>query len=256
MASLYAAGWRQGSILVASLPLDEVVPDADGHPVRRQREHGRWVVASQDCDLDLTETNDPEATIELRPVHTDDPPTDWGLRSSRLLLTETEFVVSAGPRTIIAAAVLTALVTAGAGRRDISAARERAFTTWLGLRYDRPALPPELLPLARRIADEVQRRRNRPTARLVREVLMQFDETRDPIRFSLFAVVENAGDEDTCRQWLADIARRIPVELGLADEIEAAVATGISLHLVETSYAADVAQLTWRTNRPDPEGAV
>ncbi len=253
MASLYAAGWRQGSILVAQLPLDSVVLDSSGRPARDQRDHDRWAVASQDCELDLTETTDTEPTIELRPVYTDDPPSDWGIRSARCRLTDTEHVVSASPRAVVSAAVLTAALQVGAPRHDVPAVRRLAFTTWLGLRYDRPAVPPELLQLASRIAEEVQRRPNRPMGRRIRDVLMQFDDASDPVRFSLFAVLDEPGDERAAREWLASIAQAIPTELGIADEIEAARATGISLYLIETSYAADVTQLTWRPNRPEPE---
>jgi hypothetical protein len=43
--------------------------------------------------------------------------------------------------------------------------------------------------------------------------------------------------------------------VGVADQIEAATAAGISFHLIETSYAADVTQVTWRPADPKPEGA-
>jgi hypothetical protein len=255
MASLYEAGWRQGSILAGSLLLTAVVLDKSGQPVRQERDHGRWVVASQECDLDLTDVDDERPTIELRAVHTDDPPEDWGLRSSRLRLTESDHVVSDDPRVSVSAAVLTALLSAGSERRNLSEARSRAFAIWLGLRYDRPALPPELLPVARRIAEEVRRRQGRPVAPLVRDVLMQFDESTEPVRYSLFAVVEKENDEEAVREWLAGIASRVPVELGIGDELEAAPAARISLQLIEQSYAADVTQLTWRPGRPEPTGA-
>lgn len=255
MASLHAGGWRQGSILVAELPLDAVVLSLEGQPDRRLTTHSRWVVVSQDCDLDQTDEVFSEPTIELRPVYTEGPPTDWGIRSSRFLLTQSEYLESSSPRSVVAAAVLSALVVGGAERRDISPGRRLALKTWLGLRYDRPAVPPDLLPLAKRIAEEVQRRSNRPTGLRVRDVLMQFDENAEPVRFSLYAVLENAEDERMVREWLAGIARAVPVELGVGDEIEAATAAGISLHFIETSYAADVTQLTWRSGQPEPEGA-
>lgn len=255
MASLYEAGWRQGSIFVASLPFDAVVLDASGQVVRQQRDHDRWVVASQECDLDLTEADDERPTIELRAVHTYNPPDDWGLRSSRLRLTDSEYVVSDNPRVSVSAAVLTSLLAAGAERRNPTEVRSRAFAIWLGLRYDRPALPPELVPLARRIAEEVRRRQGRPVAARVRDVLMQFDENTEPVRYSLFAVLEHESDEEATREWLAGIAARVPTELGIGDELEAASAARVSLELIEQSYAADVTQLTWRPGRPDPTGA-
>jgi hypothetical protein len=255
MASLYEAGWRQGSILAAALPFDAVVLDGSGQAVRQQRDHGRWVVASQECDLDLTETDDEQPTIELRAVHTDDPPDDWGLRSSRLRLTDSENDVSDDPRVSVSAAVLTALLAAGAKRHNPTDVRSRAFAIWLGLRYDRPALQPELVPLARRIAEEVRRRQGRPVAARVRDVLMQFDENTEPVRYSLFAVVDQESDEEPVREWLAGIASRVPIELGIGDVLEAAPAARISLELIEQSYAADVMQITWRPGRPEPTGA-
>jgi hypothetical protein len=255
MASLYEAGWRQGSILAASLPFTAVVLDASSQPVPQQSDHGRWVVASQECELDLTETDDERPTIELRAVHTADPPDDWGLRSARLRLTESEHVLSDDPRVSVSAAVLTAVLSAGSERRNPPEARSRAFAIWLGLRYDRPALPPELVPLARRIAEEVRRRQGRPVAARVRDVLMQFDENTEPVRYSLFAVVEQENDEEAVREWLAGIASRVPVELGIGDELEAAPAARISLQLIEQSYAADVTQLTWRPGQREPTGA-
>ena len=84
---------------------------------------------------------------------------------------------------------------------------------------------------------------------------MQFDDSGHPVRFSVFAVLERADDEQEAREWLSEIARAIPADLGVADQIEAATAEGISFHLIETSYAADVTQLTWRPGSPEPEGA-
>ena len=255
MASLYEQGWRQGSILEATLPLDAVILGPTGHPERCQGEHSSWVVATQDCDLDQTGSADAEPSVELRPVFLDGSPADWGIRSARFLLTESEYVRSTSPRLLVSAAVLTALLAGGAGRRNVESARRQAFTTWLGLRYDRPAVPPTLLPLAKRIAEVVTRRRHRLVGRRIRDVLMQFDETALPIRFSLFAILVDEDDESQVREWLSCIAQEIPATLGLADQIEAATAAGISFELIETSYAADVSSLTWRPGDPQPEGA-
>jgi len=255
MASLYEEGWRQGSILEATLPLGAVVLGPTGRPERLQGEHSRWVVATQDCDLDQTDSVDADPSVELRPVFLDGPPADWGIRSAKFLLTESEYVRSASPRPLVSAAVLGALLAEGARRRDVEPARRQAFTTWLGLRYDRPAVPPTVLPLAKRIAEVVTRRRHRYVGRRVRDVLMQFDQGASLTRFSLFAILVDEDDEQEVRKWLADIAQAIPATLGIADQIEAATAAGISFQLIETSYAADVSSLTWRPGDPQPEGA-
>lgn len=257
MASLYEEGWRQGTFFEAMLPSDVVVlSESSGRPERRTRSHDRWVIASQDCDLDQTATTDAEPTIELRPVFTEDPPQDWGLRSAKLLLSETHYVQSASPRTHVSAAVLTSLKSDGITIAIPSFQRRRAFTIWLGKRYDRPAVPPELVPLAKAIAKVVDAKRNRPTGARVRDVLMLFDESVSPPRFSLFAVLENEAEEDDVRTWLAGISLAVPADLGVVDQIEAATARRISLELIETSYSADVTQVTWRPNNPEPEGAI
>ena len=256
MASLYEESWRQGAIFDFELPLDAVVlDDVTRQPQRRHGTHKRWVIANQDCDLDMTSAANPEPTIELRPVYTEDPPQDWGLRSARLRLTEGDYVKSESPRTHVSAEVLTALKASGSAIISPSFHRRQAFTTWLGKRYDRPAVPPELLPLAGKIAQVVRARRNRAAGIPVRDVLMQFDESAVPVRYSLFAVMEDDADRNEIRTWLAGVSQDIPSELGVADEIEAAPTRGTSLELIENSYSADITQLTWRPNSPNPEGA-
>ncbi|MGO9180933.1 MAG: hypothetical protein ACLQBX_17065 [Candidatus Limnocylindrales bacterium] len=224
-------------------------------PRRDQSEHDRWIIATQDCDLAWTETDEPNPTIELRPVFTEEPPSDWGIRSVRYRLNDTEYVHGRSPRVMVSPAVLSAVHEHGGHDAEIEPARQRGWKKWLGLRYDRPAVPDELLPLANRIADEVHRPERRPLGLHVRDVLMQFDEESDPVRFSLFAVLESPDDRDRAREWLASIATAVPSELGIADELDARAANGISLHLIETSYAADVAQLTWPRSKPGSEGA-
>ncbi len=258
MTSLYEAGWHQGSIVEADLPLDVIVlGTVSGLPERCEGEHGLWVVASQDCDLDQRDIDDGTPCVELRPVFVEDPPTDWGIRSSRCLLTEAEYVVSTSPRPLVSPAVLMALLRQGDNRRTIDDIRRPAFTKWLGLRYDRPAVPPELLlPLARRIADVVAQRRHRPVAQRVRDVLMQFDDSTEPVQFALIAVLDDPADEANVREWLEQIGRAIPSALGVAYRIDAATSTGISLQLIQSSFAADITQLTWRPGSPGPQGAV
>jgi hypothetical protein len=255
MTSLYGAGWRQGSIVESEFPLDAVVLGPSG-PERSFGTHSVWIVASQDCDLDRVDIDDPVPGIELRPVYTNDAPipTDWGIRSARLRLTDHEYAQANSPRQTVAPAVLTAVVAAGAIRRDVSFARRQGLTTWLGLRYDRPTVPDHLVPLAKRISTEVARPKHRQIEARVRDVLMQFDDG-DPVRYSLFAILEDANDEEDVRAWLGQIATAVPMALGVADQIEARDASEIAFSTIESSYAADVSQVTWRRDQPEPEGA-
>lgn len=255
MASLYEAGWRQGSIVEVELSMNVVVLNASGLPRPSAISHSSWVLATQDCDLDNAETNDPEPGIELRPLFTHDRPADWGIRSAKLRLTEDEYAQANAPRLTVAPNVLTAVLASGAVRRNIPPERRQGFTTWLGLRYDRPAVPSNLVPLAQRISREVGRNRHRELGARVRDVLMQFDDSSEPVRFSLFAVLDGPNDEAEVRAWLASVAAAVPTDLGVADQIEAATADGIAFSTIESSYAADVSQVTWRRGQPYPEGA-
>jgi len=255
MASLYEAGWRQGSIVEVELWRDAVVLGTSGRPERSSEPHGLWVVATQDCDLDRAETDDPSPGVELRPLFTGDCPTDWGIRSAKLRLTDDEYAEANSSRLTVAPKVLTTALASGATRRDVIFARRQAFTTWLGLRYDRPAVPPHLVPLAQRIAKEVARKEHRETGARVRDVLMQFDDTETPVRYTLIAVLDNVTDEADVRAWLARVSQAVPTGLGVADRIEAADAKGTAFFTIESSYAADVSQVTWRQDQQEPEGA-
>lgn len=95
MASLYGDGWRQGSIIEVDLPLDAIVLGDSGRPERASTDHGVWVVVTQDCDLDRAERDAPVPVVELRPVFTEGCPSDWGIRSAKLRLTEVEYVEAA-----------------------------------------------------------------------------------------------------------------------------------------------------------------
>ncbi len=216
--------------------------------------HSVWAVATQDCDLDRAEDDDPDPGIELRPLFTQNPPLDWGIRAAKLRLTDTEYANANAPRITVAPRVLMAILAAGAIRRDVDSARRQAFTTWLGLRYDRPAVPNSLVALAKRISSEVARNKHREIGVRVRDVLMQFEDG-ESVRYSLFAVLDNPDDEDDVRAWLARVAQAVPVDLGVADQIEAATADGIAFSTIESSYSADVSQVTWRRDRPKPEGS-
>lgn len=173
MGGLYGAGWRQGTIIDALLDLNSVVAGPAG-PTSKFVRHGRWLVVSHDCDLARLDTTLNEAVIELRPVYTDDPPDDWGIRSSRLLLTDSppQYIVSTSPRVHAAPKVLADLVANGAQRLLLDYNRRRGLKLWLGLRYDRPAVPDHLLKLAKAIGEQVAKKRRRNTGERVRDVLM------------------------------------------------------------------------------------
>ncbi len=83
---------------------------------------------------------------------------------------------------------------------------------------------------------------------------MDFDDSVTPHQYSLYAVLENPGDQDRARTWLGDIALAVPTDLGVPAQLLAETADRISIRVLENSYAADVSQLTWHPDAPDPEG--
>jgi len=246
--TLYDVGWRQGRLARASLPLPQVDLDTEGRVALLQQPHDLWVVATQDCDLDLLSGADDAASVELRPVYEREQG-DWGIRSRWFRLSGRYFTHADRPRLHVSPRTL----ERAAQEPLLDEVRVVAFKTWLGLRYDRPAVPPELLPLMRAIGDEVHADRH-ALAHVTRDVLVQVEQEDGHVRYSLFGVVLDDSHVEDVRRWLADLATRVAIELGVADEIEAATPAGISLQLIETSYAADVTRITWRGSRPEPHG--
>jgi hypothetical protein len=280
--SLYSTGWRQGSMFEYTLALNGVVlrvaaqqpsltrrglfrfvrrtvarlshrdqPEAEQGPVPRSSAHGFWIVSSQDCTLDQTDVGEPEPVVELRPVFAENPPTDWGIRARKFLLDQNHYVDDYAPRTSIAPAALHYIGEQGHLGTPLPSERALAFKTWLGFRYDRPAVPPDRVELAKQIAEAVRALRQ-PAIPVVRDVLMQFS-PGDPPEYALVAVILDPADKPLVRSWLADIALRVPLHLGTASRLEAVTTREVSLHLLENSYAADVSQITWR--RTGPQGA-
>jgi hypothetical protein len=283
--SLYSKGWRQGSMFEYGLALNSVVLGAAGAAAqqpsitrralfrsiqttlarlsRREPLHGEqgpvlhssihdfWVVCSQDCTLDQNGIEESEPVIELRPVLTENPPTDWGIRARKFLLDQSHYVDDYAPRTSISPTALNHIGEQGHLGKPLTSDRALYFKTWLGVRYDRPAVPPDRLELAQQIAQAVRALRQ-PAIPAVRDVLMQFGPGNPP-DYALVAVVLDPADKPLARKWLADVAFRVPRRLGTPSRLEAVTTNEASLHLVENSYAADVSQITWR--RGGPQGA-
>ena len=164
-----------------------------------------------------------------------------------LRLTAQYHVNSASPRLLITAGLL-----ASYGRPSLllSDARAKTFKTWLGLRYDRAAIPEHLVALAKEVATRCGSRSGRAAAEEVHEVLMQFDDSASPPRVALFAVVADSADKQIVRTWLSDASLRIDTKLGVVAHVDVATKAETSLVLIENSYAADLSQLTWRGEEP------
>ena len=133
-------------------------------------------------------------------------------------------------------------------RADSQHGRQR----WrLGLRYDRPAIPENLVPLARAIATSIEKRKADPSLRYVREILAQFEAALTPPLFRLFAIVVDGADKAKVRDVLIEAALEVPIELGVMDRAIVGSSAEISVEVLETSFAVDLTQITWASGRPE-----
>jgi hypothetical protein len=249
--SLFDAGWRQGSLFEASLQISAIVVNSErGAPESSSWQHREWIVATQDCDLSGASVASNEPSIELRPVYRENPPSDWGIRARRLLLADGCFLISESPRLTISPA---ALVNLRDGLQpSLADGRLKAFKSWLGLRYDRPAVPPELVDLMRAVAKTFNRPRG-PLQHKIHDILVEVEEAEHPL-YGVFVVTVDDVDPEAVRTWAAGRLADVPGDLGTLAGVEVGTRAEASLELLENSYSADLSQITW--GKPDgPQGA-
>ncbi|MFD9259204.1 hypothetical protein [Streptomyces sp. NPDC059538] len=239
--SLFDADWRQGSVFKAELPIPSVKVMEGGPPRLVEETHGLWAVATQDCDLSTFPVTEHESIVELRPVFDCDPPSDWGIRARKLLLSKDLYCLSESPRLHISPAAL--MQFRDKTESPLTDGRTRAFKTWLGLRYDRPAVPPEYVDLMRAIAQAVEKPKTE-TQNQVHDVLVEINED-DPPLYRVFVVIVDGADHTVIRAWVADRLCRVDGELGALEALEVGTKAEVSLEVIENSYAASLSQVTW-----------
>lgn len=244
--------WRQGSFVEAEFPVAGFTLDDHGQVRACTGTHRTWVVASQDCDLNDWETTRTEPLVELRArITAEDPDTEWGIRSKVVRLTETEGVHSDSAPLRISPAALVAMARPA---DVITHPRGIAFKTWLGRRYDRPAVPDDQVALAKDIATRARRPSRRGFAVELHDLLIQFDDQTTPPAFLLFAVIIDGTNKEVARQWLTEVGVAVPDRLGVLGGVDAGYRSETSLELIESSYSADLSGLSWPG--PDPHGAL
>lgn len=246
MTTLYGAGWRQGTFATGSF--DIVLHRKDEAVVETVE---RWIVVTQDCDLANADIDDdgPRFAVELRPVRTAEPPSDLGIRSRLFLFQrgQPEHLRAEDSRLHLSPCRLAQCTITS----TLAPERALALRTWLGLRYDRPAVSPDWVDVMRAITRLIGARR--AGGLHVHDVLVQAS-TSDPPTVDVTAVVEDgpgtAAWKTGARQWLGEIAASLDPELGTVGRIEALTKAEISLALVESSWSADVSQITWGKGAP------
>lgn len=217
-------------------------------------------MAQQDGDLAWRAVAGTDTLVELRAVLYDDPPTNWGIRDLRFRLdTSGAYLHTDEPAVRVTPDVVINAEHLSCPHPDLA----RRLKTWLGLRYDRPAIPQEFVDLADDIAKRLRRPGNKPSEERVRDILATFRRGNDGVaEYSLVAVVpydEAAADPallDATRDWLSGVVLNVPARLGLPVDIEARTDEQISLAFIERSFSLDVSQVSWPETSPGPLGAV
>lgn len=251
MPSLHENGWRQGSVFQADLAAVAYVDDG-GQSVQQVLSFDRWIVVSQDCDLATADSVSNEAAIEIQPVFPGNPGSGWGIRARKLRLGAEIFTSAEAPKLKVSPAALSNFI--GSAHEVIQDERATALKTWLGRRYDRPAVPEVLVDVAQAISKAVKACRTAELADQTHDILFTATETR-PSTFDLIAVVTKAADRSAIEAWLAEAALKVDPALGtLGSAPEALMRNEVTLDVIENSWSADLSEISW-ARRPEPRGA-
>lgn len=253
--SVRARGWLQGCQLAVELPLEYIgVRDNRAHAEREV--HGRWLVADQDCDLAYRALIGSGYKVELRAVWTEDPPEDWGILSARFLLDVSGAYLNAEAPAVRVTSDVLQLATHLTCPRPESAMRLR---TWLGVRYDRPAIPQAYMQLASQLAERLKKKHRREVGARLRDVLATFHTVNGETEYTIVAVLPHATATaallDEVRQWLSEVALEVPESLGRPVDVESRTDQQVSVSFLEESYGLAVSALSWPTSKPGPIGA-
>lgn len=250
MPTLHDLGWRQGSVFEADLKV-LTYGFEDGHCTPIEVAYELWVVTSQDCDLHALESDAHDVVVEISPAVPAKSQLGWGIRSRELRLSDEIYVEAEAPRLRLSPQAL--CVFSYAMRPALEGGRATAFKTWLGRRYDRPAVPTELVPLAHEIAKQVKATRTPELADACHDVLFAVRDG-DPPRYELTAVTVSSSDAAAIEHWLVQAALLIDPSLGVMDSPPVALTKAeLSLDVLENSYSANLSDITWK--KWDPKGA-
>ncbi|WP_433164680.1 hypothetical protein [Kribbella sp. CA-247076] len=212
------------------------------------------MIATQDCELAWTDADRDDYCIEVRPVFHEDPPDMWGIRSQRILLTQVQYLDSQSPRMMLSPRLIAASKDL-LHKLCLMPSAARAVKTWLGLRYDRPAVPGIFVDLHMALRSQVTKKSRRKLGFYVRDVMVRYAKNGEGlVTFELFAVLPRSDTpegaaaavvRDKIEEWLADIAKSIPVSLGVASQVLAVPADRASIAFLEEAYAVDASDVSW-----------
>ena len=142
-----------------------------------------------------------------------------------------------------------------AHRKDTAKIRRREVKTWLGYRYDRPAVPEEFLQIHSRIADLAKAKRGKPdpgkptqlpenwpkiSLKKVRDVFVAYEPAlqNGKIRASLSAIANNPNDVDEIQEWIERVRDGVAEDdaFVIAD-VTAADTDGTPISVLEKAFS-------------------
>lgn len=239
---LYEEGWKQGALIRSPLGVHFLDLD-DGAVVDRVQMFDLWLLATQDCDLTQTSSTNATRQFELRPVleRNGGDKLD-GLRSRSVLVREGLVLRAESPKLTLTARVLNTFKD----RRedDLSAERRVEIKFWLGLRYDRPAVPERFVELARQLKAKFLEAMPDGFVGVIRDVWVYFD---SDMEVRLFFIIADAADarRDEVLNWVDDVAGEMLDTTGVAIvERQVETSHGTPLWILQNYYGLDVTDLS------------
>jgi hypothetical protein len=239
--SLYAEGWRQGSLIRETMVV-HFIDLRDGAVVDCSERFDYWLLATQDCDLEQTPCTNSARQFELRPVlpRTKDDKLD-GLRS-RTIIVKDEFVLRSDSKKLTLTA--RALNTLKAKREDdLDEDRRAQIKTWLGLRYDRPAIPTPFVALGLRLKKAFIDEMADDFIGVVRDVWVYFDDEHTVRLFVILVDAQKQRAQDV-RDWTDDVIGNLNDEGIIVSERHVEPPERTPLSVLQSYFGLGLAELS------------
>jgi len=214
----------------------------EGTVVDRSEQCDLWLLATQDCDLAQTPRTNTTRQFELRPVlpRTNDDKLD-GLRSRTILVKDDLVLRSDSKKLTLTARALNSLKEKR--EDDVDEDRRVQIKTWLGLRYDRPAVPEQFVPFGERLKKTFIDDLPYEYVGVVRDAWIYFE---DDHTARLFVILYDAQKHraQSVRDWVDDVIGNLNDEGLVVRERQVEGPDRTPLSILQTYYGLGVAELS------------
>lgn len=239
--SLHAEGWQQGSLIRETMTVHSLDLQ-DGIIVDRSEQFDLWLLATQDCDLAQTPCTNTTRQFELRPVLERKPDDKLdGLRSRVILVKDQLVLRSDSKKLTLNACALNSLKDKR--EQNLDEERRVQIKTWLGLRYDRPAIPSRFVPLGERLKKAFIDEMPDKFAGVVRDVWVYF-ETDQEIRLFVILVDAQKSRADEVRDWVDEVIGNLSDEEIIVRRRSIEGPDRTPLSVLQSYYGLGIAELS------------